>query len=160
MVERPLILFGSPSIAEKEKRRGGATKYGMPSHERQVDRLEPQFRVLQSNIDKGGIFFQSYATSIEPEYTLVFETVGDPQSFFKAVKKLKETYPAIEWLMELSDDSMENTEDFYVINTKEERDDTKQLTTKLFCIMSDRTALAQMISIGKRIVLIFCITFP
>ena len=149
MAERPLILFGNPSIAEKERRHGGAPKYGMPNHKRQVDRLGVQFNVLQKNINKGGTFFQSYATNIEPEYTLVFETVGDPKNFYTAVKKLKDEYPAIEWLMELSDDSMENTDDFYAMGSNEERDDSKKLTTKLFCVMSDQAALAQMMSLWK-----------
>lgn len=149
MAERPLILFGNPSIAEKERRFGGASKYGMPNHKRQVDRLGVQFTALQNNINKGGTFFKSYATNIEPEYTLVFETVGNPQNFFTAVKKLKVEYPSIEWLIELSDDTMENTDDFYAMGSNDKRDDSKQLTTKLFCIMSDKAALSQMMSLWK-----------
>ena len=149
MSERPLILFGNPSTAEKARRYGGPSKFGMPNHKRQVDRLEVQFSALQNNINRGGTFFQNYATNIEPEYTLVFETVGDPQNFYTAVKHLKVEYPAIEWLMELSDDSMENTDDFYAIGSNEERDDSKRLTTKLFCIMSDKAALGQMMSLWQ-----------
>ena len=149
MADRPLILFGNPSTAEKERRYGGPSKIGIPNHKRQVDRLGVQFNSLQNNINRGGTFFQSYATNIEPEYTLVFETVGDPQNFYTAVKKLKDEYPAIEWLMELSDDSMENTDDFYAIGSNEERDDSKRLTTKLFCVMSDKAALGQMMSLWQ-----------
>lgn len=149
MTERPLILFGNPSIAEKAKRYGGAPSLGIPDHNRQVERLVPQFNALQNNINRGGTFFKKFATDTEPEYTLVFETVGDPQNFYTAVKNLKADYPAIEWLMELSDDSTDNSDDFYVRNSNEERDDSKQLTTKLFCVLSDKAALEQMLSLWK-----------
>lgn len=55
MAERPLILFGNPSIAEKERRFGGASKYGMPNHKRQVDRLGVQFTALQNNIIRAAL---------------------------------------------------------------------------------------------------------
>lgn len=58
-------------------------------------------------------------------------------------------YPSIEWLIELSDDTMENTDDFYAMGSNDKRDDSKQLTTKLFCIMSDKAALSQMMSLWK-----------
>ena len=47
MPERPLVLFAAPTVADKERRYGGAPKYYFPSHSRQVSRLTPQFNVLQ-----------------------------------------------------------------------------------------------------------------
>lgn len=96
MPERPLVLFAAPTVADKERRYGGAPKYYFPSHSRQVSRLTPQFNVLQNTMNSGSIYFTNYATGVDPEYTLVFETVGDPHDFYKAVDKLKETYPTVE----------------------------------------------------------------
>lgn len=76
MSERPLVLFANPTIADKERRHGGAPRYYIPSHSRQVSRLNPQFNVLQNAINSGNVYFTNYATGVEPEYTLVFETVG------------------------------------------------------------------------------------
>lgn len=45
MSERPLVLFAAPTVADKERRYGGASKYFLPSHSRQVSRLTPQFKV-------------------------------------------------------------------------------------------------------------------
>ena len=36
MPERPLVLFAAPTVADKERRYGGAPKYYFPSHSRQV----------------------------------------------------------------------------------------------------------------------------
>ena len=113
MPERPLVLFAAPTVADKERRYGGASKYYLPSHSRQVSRLTPQFNVLQHTINSGNIYFTNYATGVDPEYTLVFETVGDPRDFYKAVNKLKEEYPTVEWLMELSDSNLNNSDDCY-----------------------------------------------
>lgn len=147
MPERPLVLFADPTIADKEKGHGGAPKFFMPAHSRQVSRLNPQFDTLQNTINNGNVYFTDYAVGVDPEYTLVFETVGDPRDFFKAVNKIKEEYPNVEWIMELSDSYLENSDDFYVMNSKNERDDTKKLTTKLFCIMTNQKALKEIISL-------------
>ena len=147
MPERPLVLFAAPTVADKERRYGGASKYFIPSHSRQVSRLTPQFNVLQNTINSGNLYFTNYATGVDPEYTLVFETVGDPRDFYKAVNKLKEEYPTVEWLMELSDSNLNNSEDFYVMNNQAARDDSKKLTTKLFCIMTNQAALKEIISL-------------
>ncbi len=147
MPERPLVLFAAPTIADKERRHGGEAKYFIPSHSRQVSRLAPQFNVLQNTINSGNLYFTDYATGIDPEYTLVFETVGDPPNFYKAVNKLKDEYPTVEWLMELSDTNLDNSDDFYVMNSQEIRDDSKKLTTKLFCIMTNQVALNEIISL-------------
>ena len=72
MPERPLVLFAAPTVADKERRYGGAPKYYFPSHSRQVSRLTPQFNVLQNTMNSGSIYFTNYATGVDPEYTLVF----------------------------------------------------------------------------------------
>ncbi len=109
--------------------------------------MTPQFNVLQNTINSGNLYFTNYATGVDPEYTLVFETVGDPRDFYKAVNKLKEEYPTVEWLMELSDSNLNNSDDFYVMDSQAARDDSKKLTTKLFCIMTNQVALNEIISL-------------
>ena len=146
MVERPLILFAEPELAEKEKRFGGSGRFFKPSHKRQIDRISPKFDSLQRILDQGRVQITDSANGIDPEYTLVFETVGDPQNFYKAVNNLKKDYPNIEWLIELSG-SCPNTEDFYMLDSRGCRDDGKNLTTKIFCIMTNQKALSQIVSL-------------
>lgn len=149
MPERPLILFAQPSAAEKEAKNGRSGKTSFPSHDRQIARLSPKFEALQSALDRGTIRIAETATAVDPEYTLVFETAGDPQNFFSAVKKLKKEYPNVEWVMELASKTP-NSEDFFVVDKRGQRDDGKMLSTKIFCILTDQRALSQILSLWER----------
>ena len=144
MPDRPLVLFPEPTVADKEKRHGGAPRFSIPTYERQISRVAPQFTVLQSVVDQGGVRITDTANEIEPEYTLVFETIGEPSSFFTAIKNLKQNYPTIELVMELTS-SCPNDDDFFVINKSGDRDDNKQLSTKIFCVLTNLAALSQVL---------------
>lgn len=146
MPERPLILFAQPAIAERETRQNFIKKPFTPSHSRQIDRMAPTFAELQRSFERGNAVITSSPNAIEPEYTLVFETVGDPSGFYGAILKLKKTYPNIEWVMELGD-SCPNTDDFYMLDKEGNRDDSKSLSTKIFCVMTNLTALGEILSL-------------
>ena len=146
MPERPLVLFATPAIVDKEKKHGGSSRYFKPAYDRQMARLTPKFSVLQRAFEQGNVRMTASANAIDPEYTLVFETVGDPSGFYTAVKKLKENYPNVEWVMELSS-NCPNDDDFYMTNMSGDRDDSKQLPTKLFCILTNQDALSQILSL-------------
>ena len=133
MPERPLVLFGAPGRAEKARRHGGPSRYNYPNFDRQVARISPKFQVLQDAVDIGNLTLTNRADGIEPEYTVVFETVGDPSGFARAIKKFKTAHPEIEWLMELSDECPAD-EDFYAINDKGVREEDKALKIKFFCL--------------------------
>ena len=146
MVERPLVFFATPSNADKEKRHGGFPNFKRPSLDRQNIRLAPQFAILQHTLEQGNVRISTLANAIEPEYTLVFEAAGDPSAFFTAINYLKKQYPNIEWIMELSS-NCPNDDDFYVVDDNGNRDDEKRLSTKIFCILTNLTALNQIISL-------------
>ena len=80
MPERPLILFAEPALAEKEAKNGRSGSFFKPTYQRQVARLSPKFELLQNALDQGNVRMTERATAIEPEYTLVFETAGNPGS--------------------------------------------------------------------------------
>ena len=145
MSERPLVLFASPTIADKERKHSGPNSFKRPTYDRQLARVSPKFALLQQAFEQGNVKMTTSANAIDPEYTLVFETVGDPDGFFTAVNKLKEQYPNIEWVMELSG-NCPNDEDFFVLKDGS-RDDSKQLSTKLFCILTNQAALSQILSL-------------
>lgn len=100
MPERPLILFAQPTLAEKETRSGRQGKYSVPSYDRQVARLSPKFDALRSALDRGNVRIVETATAVDPEYTLVFETAGDPQNFYNAVKRLQKDHPIAHLVVE------------------------------------------------------------
>lgn len=146
MPDNALILFAQPTTAAKARRFGGSTKIHYPTYDRQMARIAPRFNTLQQALSQGNLHITDTATGIDPEYTLVFETIGDPNNFYKAIQKLKEQYPNIEWLLELSG-QCPNTDDFYAVNDSNVRDDDKQLATKVFCIMTNQQALSEILSL-------------
>ena len=148
MPERPLILFAQPTLAEKETKSGRQGKYSVPSYDRQVARLSPKFDALRSALDRGNVRIVETATAVDPEYTLVFETAGDPQNFYNAVKRLQKDHPNVEWVMELASQAP-NSDDFFVVDKSGQRDDEKSLSTKIFCILTDRRALSQILSLWE-----------
>lgn len=85
MPERPLILFGTPSRTEKARRHGGTPKYSYPAFDRQVSRIAPKLATLQGVVDAGNLMLTNRANGIDPEYTIVFETVGDPIRFNRII---------------------------------------------------------------------------
>ena len=95
MPERPLILFGRPTLADKEKQHGGGSNYNKPTHSRQIARMSPKFAILQTALEHGNIRITDSATAIDPEYTVVFETIGDPGGFYTAINSLKRQYPNV-----------------------------------------------------------------
>lgn len=146
MPERPLVLFVQPAATDKEKKHGGSPKFHSPTYDRQKARISPKFAVLQQALENGNVRITSTANAVEPEYTLVFETVGDPSGFYTAINTLKTRYPNVEWVMELSS-NCPNDDDFYVLDSNENRDDNKQLSTKIFCILTNQQALSQILSL-------------
>lgn len=141
-----MVLFAQPATADKAKRPGGSPKFYKPTFDRQKVRISPHFAVLQRAFENGNVRMTTTATAVEPEYTLVFETVGDPSGFYTAVNTLKTRYPNVEWIMELSN-TCPNNDDFYVLDDKGNRDDNKQLSTKVFCILTNQQALSQILSL-------------
>lgn len=146
MPDNALILFAQPTEASKARKFGGSSKIHYPSYDRQKARIAPKFNLLQQALARGNVQITNNTTAIDPEYTLVFETIGEPENFFTAVNKLKEQYPNIEWVLELSS-QCPNTEDFYVVDKNDAREDNKQLNTKVFCIITNQQVLSEILSL-------------
>lgn len=146
MADRPLILFADPQPVAKAKRYGGGSDFYHPPHSEQVKRLEPKFEMLQRALEKGGMTIAQKADGVEPEYTLVLEVAGDPSSFEVAVHNLDVDTNGVEWLFEVVDENVPNDDDFY--RTKgDKRDDTKAMSFKYFCVLTNHRALKEILSL-------------
>lgn len=146
---RPLLLFPKPDLVEKGKGNRFPNNLHLPSRERQEERLAPKFEELQRSIVNGSISLRQDPAGIEPEYALVFETVGDPENFRKAVEQFQQDNPSVDWLMELYDShGAEADEDFYELDSEKERkNEDHMLAQKIFCISSNVRSLEQIISL-------------
>jgi len=148
MPDRPLVLFGKPEDADKNKLHGGNKKTHYPSHSRQINRLSPQFQILQSVLDRSTLTMQDTPDGIDPEYTLVLETDVSPDDFQKVIRSLQQSFN-IEVLFEIDDESFLPDDDFYYYTNQELRDGEKLLTFKCFCILTNYRALQEILSLWR-----------
>ena len=144
MANSPLIFFADPVPVVKAQRYGRGANFYRPPHERQIERLAPQFATLQSAMNNGRVRIEQNPDAVEPEYTLVLEVAGDPSDFKTAVRNTQ----GIEWLFEVVDNSVPNGEDFYRLKN-DQRDDSKTMTFKYFCILTNQRALEEILSLWQ-----------
>jgi len=136
MAEHPLLIFPTPLRSERLKRlASGGRKVKLPDAQQQASRLAPQFQRLQEAMEKQRLILQSTSLGIQPEQTLVLETVGSVERFINAVKRIS----GLEWLGELELTDIDPGDGF-----EDEREPDKKLTGRLFLIMTDQRALAEL----------------
>ncbi len=141
MEDRPLLLFPKHLNISKAPGFGGPDNTHYPSSARQVDRLSPQFTLLENVFNKRQVEIQSNSIGITPEQVLVMEVIGSVADFVNAVSKVE----GFEWLCEFASDEIEPDEDFFITNSE-----AKPLVGRLFMIMSNTAALNQMLSLWKQ----------
>jgi len=138
MADLPLLLFRSPQVADRTKRKMVPGKINMPSAGRQGERLSPVFQQLQSSFNARSVELQQTPSGIDPEQVLVIETVGNIENFANAVKKIS----GLEWMGEVEADEIAPDEDFY-----DDKQPEKELSGRLYLVMSNQIALTQMLSL-------------
>ena len=116
----PILIFPKPIGTTRKKLTARPTKVHVPPAERQVQRLEPQFKILQDVFKQKNLDILSEPTGAQPEHVLVLETVGTIKDFFKAVKKID----GMEWLAEW-EEQFDADEDFF-----KEKDTDKKKTIR------------------------------
>lgn len=141
MPERPLLLFPTPETASRSTLGGGGGRVRRPTPQRQWDRLSPVFSQLQATFDARRIEIQQSAAGIIPEQVLVIETVGSIENFANAVKRIV----GLEWMGEIEIDEITPDEEFY-----DETKPDKELSGRLYLVMTNQQALEQMLSLWRR----------
>ena len=145
MSDRPIILFPSPEEAARIKRKVPIIPPKYPNKERQYERLMPKFTVLKKSFEKRSIELQDSVAGIEPEFALVFEIIGSVDNFYNAVKKV----PGMEWIFESHEADIEADEDFYKVD-KQNNKVEGALDGKVYCVMTNKEALNQLLSLWER----------
>lgn len=159
MPERPLVLFPQYSDAERKKLPGGGGMIHKPEFTRQISRVQPQLQRLQTAMVERRARLQQSALGIEPEYALVFETAGSPDSFITAIRNLSSSLEGLEWLFDIAIDHISSDADFYEVNKHGERKDG-DISGKIYCVMTDQRALDELLSLWGRYIADHNMRFP
>jgi len=141
MPERPLLLFPAPDTADWSRRPPRFPRIHRPSLGRQGQRLSPLFTQLQTEFNARRVELQQTAAGTDPEQVLVIETVGGVENFANAVKRVA----GLEWMAELETDEIAPDEDFY-----DEQNADKELSGRLYLVMTNQRALDEMFSLWQR----------
>ena len=141
MPERPLLLFPTPVLADKTPLHGGPRSIHFPPHDRQSERLTPQFTQLQVAFNTRRVEVQQHIAGIDPEKILVMEIISSIEDFSNAVKRIR----GLEWMGELENDDITPDSDFYDI-----KDDTKKINGRLYLVLTNQQALREMYSLWHR----------
>ena len=141
MPERPLLLFPTPEVTSKSNLGGGGGRPHLPTHYRQGERLAPKFTQLQEAVRARNIEIQQAVTGIDPEQVLVMETIGSVEDFANAVKRID----GFEWMGEFEIDEIGPDQDFF-----DEKHPEKELSGRLYMVMTNQRALDEMLSMWRR----------
>lgn len=145
MADLPLLFFPSPDSADRTKRKMNPGKPHKPSVSGQWERLSPVFQRLQESFNERCAELQRTPVGIDPEQALVIETIGSVENFANAVKRVR----GLEWIGEVEIDEIAPDEYFYNVDKERERI-TTALKGRLYLVMSNQTALAEMLNLWKR----------
>lgn len=141
MPERPLLVFPEPDEAPRSKGRSFPGRVHRPTHGRQGQRLSPRLDQLQQTFEARRLEIQQTTAGIDPEQLLVLETIGSIDAFANAVRRIE----GLEWMGELELDEIAPDEDFY-----DEKHPEKELSGRLFLVMTNQQALEQLLSLWRR----------
>ncbi len=142
MNDKPILIFPRPVEVTRTQRtpgRGGNVRY--PEHQEQVGRILPKLQQLDTAFTNQSGTVTTGTEGINPEYAVVFETVGTIDNFVNAVKNIE----GLEWLAEI-DEYVDSDDDFFIVSDNDERLE-RQLSARLFLIMSNQRAMAELKSL-------------
>jgi hypothetical protein len=137
----PLLLFPTPTSADRNLGGGGSSPFVRPGIGRQRQRIAPKFGLLTQAFATRRLTLQQVAPAENPELVLVLETIGPVDNFAKAVAKV----PGLEWLVEWVEDEVAPDEDFYVDGKPD-----KTLSGRLFMLATNEDALNQLLALWNR----------
>lgn len=141
MPNRPLLLFPAPERADRGRLPSGFGQTHKPSHGRQGERVSPIFAQLQAAFNARQVELQQTAAGVDPEQVLVIETVGNIEDFANAVRRIE----GLEWMGEIEVEEIAPDEDFY-----DEERPQKELSGRLYLVMTNQQALREMLSLWNR----------
>jgi hypothetical protein len=138
MPDHPLLLFSTPTKADRDAGHGGGSPVHRPSLYRQRQRIGPKLATLNQTFDARRLTLQRIAPVEDPELVLVIETIGSVANFANAVRRV----PGLEWLVEGDEEGIPPDEDFF-----DEKSPDKKLSGQLFMLATNRQALDELLSL-------------
>jgi hypothetical protein len=145
MPERPIVLFPEPVKADRVPPRNFFQPIHKPSIQRQYDKLFPKFKSIKEAVEQQRLSIQTNIDGIDPDFAVVFETIGSVDNFLTAVRHLD----GFEWLFENEIRDLLPDDDFYEIGDNDSKLESA-LNGRIYCVMSNRQALNELLSMWEK----------
>lgn len=144
MANYPLLFFPEPIPLQRAAGNQFVPKpIHFPSNDRQIERLSPLFEVLRRSFENQRAEIQNTPIGIDPEQVLVFETIGNIESFVTAIRNTE----GLEWMGEIELDDIHPSDDFHYAESGLEE---KNLQGRLFLTMTNQRAMTEMLSLWEQ----------
>lgn len=136
MAEHTFLLLPSGAEAARRPRSGAPPNIEYPQRARQISRIRPQFTRLQRQFDAEVARLRGVLPDADIEQVVVLETVGDVADFYRAVERA-----GLQFLLDVDGTSVATDRDFGFADQEAEG----ELPTKLFLILTDQRAIAELL---------------
>ena len=141
---KPILIFPKPQIVPRKKVRRPVPQPTTPGRARQGLRLNSSFTFLKNNFTKG--LLSGDPAGFAPERTLVLETIGPIEKFYRAAVKIE----GLEFIQEIIGDDIDPDESFHYLTDKGEIEDKKQLKGYTYLTMTNQKALNKLLGYWER----------
>lgn len=136
---KPILIFPKPSVILRKKVKLPIPQAITPSHKRQALRLNKTFKLLESNFKNGAL--SGDPAGFAPERTLVLETIGSVEKFYRAASKI----PGLEFVQEILGEEIDPTDNFYLVDKHGDKSD-KKLKGYVYLTMANQEALNKLLT--------------
>ena len=141
---KPILIFPKPDILLRKKVRRPFPQPIIPSRAKQGLRLNSSFTLLKNNFKNGTL--ADDPAGFAPERTLVLETIGPVDKFYRAAAKIQ----GLEFVQEIVSDELGPDEDFYYLNDDGDRDDITKLKGYAYLTMANQEALNKLLGYWEK----------
>lgn len=141
---KPILIFPNPRVSDRDKSKKFSPSPYTPSPARQGVRLNKSFNLLKSSFSKAALSIDP--AGFAPERTLVLETVGSVDKFYRVASKVE----GLEFVQELVGEDLAPDEDFFYKKKGEEGASDKHLNSFLYLTMSNQEALNKLYRYWER----------
>ncbi len=135
---KPILIFPKPQVSTFDKRGFPPRKPVIPSPAKQGLRLNASFNLLKSSFSRAAL--STDPAGFSPERTLVLETIGSVDKFYRAALKVD----GLEFVQELVGEEIDPDEDFFYREKEGDSVSEKMLNGFIYLTMVNQEALTKL----------------
>lgn len=135
---KPILIFPKPEVSLRKKKKRQIPQPHLPGRARQANRLNSSFDLLTNNFETASL--SGDPAGFAPERTLVLETIGTVETFYKAAAKID----GLDFIQEIFSEELDPDDDFYFESDSGDKEDDN-LKGFAYLTMANQEALDRLL---------------